>query len=52
MTLARDSAWNIITELGQSKCVHFIDLNITEQPFNLQFAKQLKLCDEALKQMA
>jgi hypothetical protein len=52
MTLARDSAWHIITELGQSKSVHFIDLNGTEQPFNLQYAKQLKLCEEGLKQMS
>lgn len=49
MTLAKDSAWQIITELGQSKCVHFIDLNKSEQGFNSIYGRQLKACDEALK---
>jgi len=52
MTLAKDSAWHIVTELGHSKCVHFIDLNKNEQGFSNPYNKQLKICDEALKQLA
>jgi hypothetical protein len=49
MSMTKDSAWSIVTELGQSNCVHFIDLNKNEQPFNLIYAKQLRSCEEALK---
>ena len=38
VTLAKDSAWPFLVELGTSaRCVQFIDLNRNEQSFNLKY---------------
>ena len=49
MTMSKDSAWNIVTELGHANVVHFIDLNKNEQPFNLIYSKNLRQVEETLK---
>lgn len=37
--------------LGEAGCLHFIDVNRGEQTFNLPFAKQIKKCDDSLRQI-
>lgn len=36
----------MIEQLGKINVVHFLDLNKTEQPFNLPYAPQIRRCDE------
>lgn len=42
ITIPKDSAWEIMNELGKIDCMHFIDLNTHEQPFNLTYAHWVK----------
>jgi len=42
ITVPKDNAWEIMNTLGRLNSMHFIDLNINEQPFNLTFAGWVK----------
>lgn len=46
MTIPKDDAWKVFEQLGNCEVAHFIDLNKSEQPFNLPYASRIKLCDE------
>ena len=47
ISIPKDNAWDIMNELGNLNCLHFIDLNKNEQVFNLTFAGILKRCEDA-----
>jgi V-type H+-transporting ATPase subunit a len=47
ITIEKDSAWEIISELGKLDCLHFLDLNRKEQIFLRTFANIIRRCDEA-----
>lgn len=42
ITIPKDNAWDIMNELGNLNCIHFMDLNKTEQVFNLEYAPLIK----------
>lgn len=42
VSIAKDHYWEIMNELGKLGCMHFVDLNEKEQPFNLYFAPWVK----------
>lgn len=52
MTINKDSAWPIINQLGQSQALQIIDINRNEQPFSLPYSKQLKQCEDALRNLS
>jgi hypothetical protein len=47
--VSKDNAWKQIHLLGDTKLIHFININKNKQPFNLPYTQQLKRCDEILK---
>ena len=49
--MPKDDAWFIINEIGSLNSVHFVDLNKGEQSFSLQYASQLKRCDETMRRI-
>ena len=52
MTLAKDSAWPFLVEMGsEARCIQFVDLNRNEQSFNLPYTPQIKACDETLQKL-
>jgi hypothetical protein len=42
----KDDAWEVMNHLGEMDVAHFINLNKTEQPFNLPYANQIKRSEE------
>ena len=42
----KDDAWEVMNHLGEMDIAHFINLNKTEQPFNLPYANQIKRSEE------
>ena len=46
LTIPKDDAWRVIESLGNKNVAHFVDLNKSEQLFNLPYAFRLKMCDE------
>ena len=46
MMLPRESAWEILNELGETKCLHFIDHDPNLPIINRPFANYIKRCDE------
>ena len=42
----KDDAWEVMNHLGEMYIAHFINLNKTEQPFNLPYANQIKRSEE------
>lgn len=51
ITIPKDNAWDIMNELGNLNCIHFIDLNKEEQVFNLQYASLVRRCEETEKKI-
>jgi len=49
ITIPKDNAWDIMNELGNLNCIHFMDLNKTEQVFNLEYAPLIKRWEETEK---
>ncbi len=47
ITIDKDSAWEVMTEMGKLDCLHFLDLNRHEQIFNRTYANLIRRCDEA-----
>ena len=52
VTLPKDDAWKVIEALGHMAVCHFVDLNKSEQPFNLPYATRIKLAEEAERRLA
>lgn len=52
ISIAKDHYWEIMNELGKLECMHFVDLNEHEQPFNLYFASWVKRCDDTLRRIS
>lgn len=52
ISVPKDNAWEIMNALGMLDAMHFIDLNMTEQPFNLTFANWVKRCDDTLRRIS
>lgn len=50
ITLAKDSAWQVMMKLGETRSCHFIDLMKSEN-FNLSYSRQLKQAEETIKNM-
>lgn len=46
MTIPKDDIWKVVNELGRKNFAHYVDLNKSEQLFNLPYAFQIKACDE------
>lgn len=51
ISIPKDGAWDIMHELGQLDCIHFVDLNQEEQVFNLTFSGLLKRMEDTLRQL-
>lgn len=51
ISIPKDDAWDIMNQLGQLDCMHFIDLNKNEQVFALRFANLIKRCDDSEKRI-
>jgi len=51
ISIPKDDAWDIMNQLGQLDCMHFIDLNKNEQVFTLRFANLIKRCDDSEKRI-
>ena len=51
ISIPKDSAWEIMNELGDLGCLHILDLNKNEQVFNLRFASLIKRCEETEKRV-
>ena len=51
ISIAKDHHWEIMNELGKLDCMHFVDLNEHEQPFNLYFAPWVKRWDDTLRRI-
>lgn len=47
IAIPKDNAWDIMNELGNLSCMHFVDLNKNEQVFNLTYAPTIKRCEDA-----
>lgn len=47
ISIPKDNAWDIMNELGNLNCLHFIDLNKNEQVFNLTYAGIIKRCEDS-----
>jgi hypothetical protein len=47
ITIQKDSAWEVMMELGKLDAFHFLDLNRREQIFSRTFANMIRRCDEA-----
>lgn len=52
ISIPKDNAWEIMNSLGRLDAMHFLDLNMTEQPFNLTFANLVKRCDDTLRRIS
>jgi V-type H+-transporting ATPase subunit a len=52
ISIPKDNAWDIMNVLGKLNALHFIDLNVHEQPFNLTFAHWVKRCDDTLRRIS
>jgi V-type H+-transporting ATPase subunit a len=50
-TCFKDNAWKVIRELGKLNSLDFIDLNRTDQAFNLPYGNTLKRCEEVLRNL-
>lgn len=46
ITIPKDDAWDVIDALGSLNAAHFINLNKSEQIFNLPYANQIRRCEE------
>ncbi len=44
----KDDCWEVISEIGKLKAMHFIDLNKDEQVFNLEYGGMIKRCQDIL----
>lgn len=51
ISIPKDNVWDIMNTLGKLDAMHFIDLNINEQPFNLVFSNNIKRCDDTLRRI-
>jgi hypothetical protein len=38
MTIPKDDIWKVVNELGRKNFAHYVDLNKSEQLFNLPYA--------------
>ncbi|CDW71883.1 v-type atpase 116kda subunit family protein [Stylonychia lemnae] len=45
--IPKDNDWDIMNELGNINCLHFINLNKNEQPHHLRYFNQVKRCEES-----
>ena len=52
VTIPKDDAWKVIEAMGNMGVAHFVDLNKSEQPFNLPYATRIKSCEEAERRLA
>jgi len=52
ISVPKDNAWDIMNVLGKLNSLHFIDLNVGEQAFNLTFATWVKRCDDTLRRIS
>lgn len=52
ITIPKDNSWDIMNELGNLNCIHFMDLNKHEQVFNLQYAPYIRRCEETERRIA
>lgn len=52
ITVPKDNAWEIMNKLGDIGIMHFINLNKSEQIFNLIYAPFIKRCEETEKRIS
>jgi V-type H+-transporting ATPase subunit a len=48
LIIPRESAWNVMNELGELDCIHFVDYDPTLPMINRPFANYVKRCDDLL----
>jgi len=46
LVMPRESAWEIMNELGETSALQFVDLNEEEQAFNRPYSGYIKRCEE------
>lgn len=51
ISIPKDNAWDVMNELGYLNIIHFIDLNESEQNFNLVYAGYVKRCEQTMKKI-
>ena len=51
ISVPKDDAWRVIEKIGEQNFAHFVDLNKNEKVFNLPYASQIKMCDEAERRL-
>lgn len=47
----KDSDWDVMNELGHLNCLHFINLNKSEQPHHLNYTSYIKSAEEAERKL-
>ncbi|CAD8152710.1 unnamed protein product [Paramecium pentaurelia] len=48
LIIPRESAWNVMNELAELDCIHFVDYDPTLPMINRPFANYIKRCDDLL----
>jgi hypothetical protein len=51
VTIPKDDSYKVIEAMGHMGVCHFVDLNKTEQPFNLPYATRIRLCEDAERRL-
>ncbi|CAK75560.1 unnamed protein product (macronuclear) [Paramecium tetraurelia] len=52
LIIPRESAWNVMNELAELDCIHFVDYDPTLPMINRPFANYIKRCDDLLVKLS
>lgn len=51
LTVPKDDSWEVMDRLGLLNVAHFLNLNKSEQPFNLPYVSQIRRCEETERRL-
>lgn len=51
VTIPKDDSYRVMEAIGALGLCHMVDLNKTEQVFNLPYAQRIKMCEETERRL-
>lgn len=51
LIIPRESAWNVMNELAEKDCIHFVDYDPLLPTISRPFANYIKRCDDLLSKL-